>query len=410
MRRTDTLIIGGGQAGLAMSHCLGRLGIDHVVLERGRIAERWRSERWPSLRLLTPNWMTRLPGGGYEGPDPDGFMTGDETVSLLQHYAGRWDAPVQEQTAVLAVEPHDFGFRALTDRGEWRSRTIVIATGQCDLPAVPATAGRLSPRIHQVVPSRYRSPAELPHGGVLVVGGSATGVQLAEEIHLSGRQVTLAAGAHAWLPRRHRGRDIMWWLDRLGLFEKRAEEAGDIAAARMQPSTQLIGGPDPRDIGLETLAALGVRIVGRVAGFDGDHAYLQRDLGFSVEAAKVRTCRILAEIDRAAGGDPAPMPAPWRPEGNEPSRIDLRQSGIRTVLWATGYRRDHSWLRLPVLDAAGELDHRVGVLPVPGLFALGFNFLRRRNSHFIDGVGRDAEELSGQIAAFLGASPRLHAA
>lgn len=410
MRRTDIVIIGGGQAGLAMSACLSRLGLDHVVLERGRVAQRWRAERWASLRLLTPNWMTRLPGGGYRGPDPDGFMTRDETIAFLADYAAAIAAPVEEETNVLSVEGRSPAFRVLTDRGAWSCRAVVIATGHADTPFVPATAGRLAPRYTQIVPTRYREARDLPHGGVLVVGASSTGVQLAEEIRNSGRQVTLAVGDHAWLPRRHRGHDIMWWLHRLGMFDKRAEDAVELAAARGQPSTQLVGSLENRDIGLGTLAGMGVRIVGRLAALDGDSAYLRRDLGRSIEAADARTRRVLAAIDLAAGGGGSPVRPPWRPTDPEPGRIDLRQSGIRTVVWATGYRRDYSWLRLPALDAAGELDHHGGVCRVPGLYALGFNFLRRRNSHFIDGVGRDAEALAAHVAAHLGARAELRAA
>jgi putative flavoprotein involved in K+ transport len=411
MRRTDVVIIGGGQAGLAMSACLGRFGLEHVVLERGRVAQRWRTERWPSLRLLTPNWMTRLPGGGYFGADPDGFMTRDETIAFLADYAAAIAAPVEQETSVLSVESGSpRAFRVLTDRGSFSCRAVVVATGQTDLPFVPATARRLAPRYMQVVPTRYNGARDLPSGGVLVVGASSTGVQLAEEIQNSGRQVTLAVGDHAWLPRRYRGHDIMWWLDRLNLFDKRAKDATELAAARRQPSTQLVGSAEHRDIGLGTLASMGVHIVGRLAALDGDRAFLRRDLGASIEAADARTRRLLAGINAVAGGDTPPERTPWRPTTPEPSRIDLRQSGIRTVLWATGYRRDYSWLRVPTLDANGELDHHGGVCRVPGLYALGFNFLRRRSSHFIDGVGRDAEALSLHIAAHLGAVAHSQAA
>jgi putative flavoprotein involved in K+ transport len=410
MQRTDTIIIGGGQAGLAMSQCLSRRGIDHVVLERGQIGERWRSERWDSLRLLTPNWMTRLPGGGYRGPDPDGFMTRRETIAFLNDYAERISAPLLAETTVEAVDHRLSAFRVTTDRGEWRSRSVVIATGHCDRPFVPGTARRLAPAYRQFVPSSYRSPDQLPNGGVLVVGASATGIQLAEEIHLSGRHVTLAVGRHTRLPRSFGGRDIFWWLDRLGLLDKGVRDLSDLAAARRQPSLQLIGSSDRRDIDLAALAGIGVRIVGRVAGFDGHRAYLKRDLTQSILAAEARLKRISGLIENFAGETFLPHAGPWLPGTEEPQRLDLRQSGIRSVLWATGYSRAYPWLDIPVLDRAGEIIHDEGVCRLPGLCVLGLNFLRRRNSSFIDGVGRDAEALADHLAVHLGAGIRLRAA
>lgn len=410
MQRTDTIIIGGGQAGLAISHCLSRRGIDHVLLERGQVGERWRSERWDSLRLLTPNWMTRLPGGGYRGPDPDGFMTRGETIAFLNDYAERISAPLIEGTTVEAVEHRLSEFRVSTDRGEWRSRSVVIATGHCDRAFVPGTARRLAPAYRQLVPSNYRSPDQLPNGGVLVVGASATGIQLAEEIHLSGRPVTLAVGRHTRLPRSFGGRDIFWWLDRLGLLDKSVHDMSDLAAARRQPSLQLIGSSHRRDIDLATLAGIGIRIVGRVAGIDGHRAYLRRDLSQSIHTAEARLKRISALIEDFAGEAFPPHADPWLPGTDEPQRLDLRQSGIRSVLWATGYRRAYPWLKLPVLDSAGEIVHEGGVCRLPGLVVLGLNFLRRRNSSFIDGVGRDAEMLADHLAIHLGAGFRLRAA
>jgi putative flavoprotein involved in K+ transport len=221
MKRTDTLIIGGGQAGLAMSRCLSDRGVDHVVLERGRVAERWRSERWDSLRLLTPNWQTRLPGFSYDGPSPDGYMAMPELVGS----SSATPRPLPRRCRRAPRARGDRACRAASAcgrmRGDWRARNVVIATGYSDVPYVPPAASRLSPRIVQVVPTRYRNPEQLPPGGVLVVGASATGIQLAEEIHASGRPVTLAVGGHLRMPRTYRGRDILWWLDAMGIFERR---------------------------------------------------------------------------------------------------------------------------------------------------------------------------------------------
>ncbi len=266
MRRSDVLVVGAGQAGLALSACLGQAGIGHVLIERGRVAERWRSERWDSLRLLTPNWMTRLPGHRHDGPDPEGFMGRDVVVELLEGYAAAIAAPVEEGTAVLSVRPAEDGFAVETDRGAWRARAVVVAMGACDLPAVPGWAADLSPEIAQVVPGAYRNPAGLTAGGVLVVGASATGVQFAREIHASGRPVTLAVGRHIRLPRRHRGRDIMEWMDRAGILDEPWWEVPDLAAARRQPSLQLSGAADGVGLDLMRLRAMGVRLVGRAPG------------------------------------------------------------------------------------------------------------------------------------------------
>ena len=410
MERIPALIIGGGQAGLAMSHCLSRRGIDHVVLERGRVAERWRSERWDSLRLLTPNWMSRLPGWTCRGTDPDGFMTMPEVVRMLETYARAVAAPVEDGTAVRSVERTAGGYRVETDRGAWTARAVVIATGHCDRPAVPAMARDLPAVVRQVVPSDYRNPDRLPAGGVLVVGASATGVQLAEELHRSGRPVTLSAGRHTRLPRLYRGRDIMWWMDRIGVLDETAAQVPDLARARGQPSLQLVGHPDRRTIDLGSLQALGVRVVGRSAGVDGHTVCLRDDLAETAAAAQRRLDRLLARIDASplAAGLPA-EDVPPLVLGPSPAALDLRAEGIRTVLWATGYRRDYRWLKVPVLDAGGELIHHGGITPSPGLYVLGLRFLRRRKSNFIDGVGADAEELAGAILGHLATCGRVAA-
>jgi putative flavoprotein involved in K+ transport len=219
MHYIPALIIGAGQAGLAMSCCLSRHGMDHVVLERGRVGERWRSERWDSLRLLTPNWMNQFPGWHYQGPDPAGFMTVAEYVAFLEQYASRSSAPVVNGADVQSVRRVPGGYRVETNRGAWHARCVIIATGHCDVPFVPDIARSLPASIHQVTPTAYRNPDELPDGDVLVVGAAASGAQLAEEIQRSGRQVTISVSRHTRLPRLYRGRDIMCWLDRYGILE-----------------------------------------------------------------------------------------------------------------------------------------------------------------------------------------------
>jgi putative flavoprotein involved in K+ transport len=224
VQRIPTIIIGAGQAGLAMSRCLSAFDIEHVVLERGdHLAHRWRSHSWDSLHLLTPNWMSRLPGFQYDGDDPDGFMSVPELIAFFDRYASSSAAPIQTGTEVLAVDRSVSGFRVVTNRGEWSASSVVVATGYCDLPFIPAASRRVASSIVQIPAPDYRRPAQLPDGGVLVVGASATGVQLADEIQRSGRQVTLAVGRHTRLPRSYRGRDILWWLDRVGVLHQGIE-------------------------------------------------------------------------------------------------------------------------------------------------------------------------------------------
>lgn len=409
MLHTDAVIIGAGQAGLAMSHCLSARGIEHVVLERGRVAERWRSERWDSLRMLTPNWMSRLPGHAYSGAEPEGYLTMPEVVALLASYAAH--APVVTGQAVRSVCRFAGGYRVQASGGTWTARAVVIATGQCDLPFVPAMAAKLPPEIQQLTAAGYRRPSQLPKAGVLVVGASASGAQIAEELHRSGRSVTLSAGRHIRVPRRYRGRDIMDWLDRIGLLAEPADPDRDLALARAQPSFQLVGSPEGRDIDLGTLAALGLRVAGRMESVADGIVRLSDDLAATTATAQRSLDRLLDRIDIAADALAAPRDARPAPIflGPSPLEIDLAAEGIRSVVWATGYRRDYGWLQVPVLDAAGEIRHRGGITPAAGLYVLGLRFLRRRNSSFLDGVGADATELAEDIQDHLANTGRAAA-
>ena len=417
MQRTDIVIIGGGQAGLAMSHCLTRAGIDHVVLERRRVGERWRSERWDSLKLLTPNRMNHLPGPAGRDNDwdggPEGFASARDVAAYLETYAGAFAAPILCHTTVLRVCRHHGDYLVETDRGKFISRGVVVATGDCCTPRVPSGADRLPARIRQIVPSRYRRPDGLPEGGVLVVGASASGIQIADELQRSGRAVTLAVGRHTRLPRRYRGRDIFDWLEAAGVLDERIDRVRDPQAARRQPSLQLVGSADGRSIDLGMLQDTGVRLAGRVTGMDGRAIGLAGDLALRAARADAKLTRLLARIDRHidASGEfhglpPAERLAPVQ-IGPGPDRIDLTSGEITAIVWATGYRRRYPWLQVPVLDAAGEIRHERGITPAAGLYVLGLRFLRRRKSTFIGGVGRDACELTVEIRRFLraGAAP-----
>jgi putative flavoprotein involved in K+ transport len=411
--QTDVVIIGGGQAGLAMSHCLTADGIDHVVLERGRTAERWGSERWDSLRLLTPNWMSRLPGWHYTGPDPDGYMTMEEIAAYFEEYARSFQAPLQTETTVERVSRTSQGFDVRTDRGRWQARAAVIATGWCDVPAIPAMAAQASPAVLQLAPGVYRHPGQLPPGGVLIVGAAATGIQFADEILASGRPVTLAVSRHLRLPRRYRGRDILWWFDRMGLFDERAESVHDIEISRHQPSMQLIGRPDHATLDLQILERRGVRLTGRLSGLDGDRAYFQDDLVAYTAAADIKLAMLRRRIDQFVERtglqdqvEGIPDFEPWCWPAPAPTTLDLEREGIATIIWATGYRRSYPWLDVPVLDSRGEIRHDGGVTPVGGLYVLGLQFQRRRKSSFIDGVGDDARDIAAHVASVFGAQRR----
>ena len=408
MRRIHTLIVGGGQAGLALSRCLSDAGVEHVVLERGRVAERWRSERWDSLRLLTPNWQSRLPGYHYTGPDPDGYMTMPEVVAYLEGYANQCGSVLETGTTVSRVARTDDGYRVDTDGGAWLAEHVVIATGYCDRPFVPAPARRLSEDLVQIVPGRYRNPDQLPRGGVLVVGASASGIQIADELAEAGRPVTLAVGRHIRLPRQYRGRDILWWLDTMGSFSETTEDVADLRASRGQASLQLVGRPDHRTLDLGTLQDHGVRVVGRLLDAEGDRVTFDDDLVGTSAAADVKLASLLTRIEQfrergggagEAFGEPEPFVPLWPRFASRPApgALDLRLERITTVVWATGFRRSYPWLKVPALDARGEIRHRGGITDAPGLYVLGLQFQRRRNSAFIDGVGRDAFELAAHI-------------
>ncbi len=407
MHHTNVLVIGGGQAGLAVSSSLSFHGIEHLVIERGRIGESWR-QRWESLRLLTPTWLSRLPGQPLGEADPDGFMSRDQVVERLEAYAARIDAPILEHTEVFSASTDGRGWQVRTSRGEYSSTSLVVATGHCQKSRIPDCAASLDRSIAQLGADRYRHPDQLPHGNVLVVGASATGVQLARELALSGRGVTLAVGSHTRLPRRYRGKDILFWLDRLGILDRHIEEMPDPRRARGEPSLQLVGAADdtPADLDLAVLAELGVRIVGRLVGADATTVALGANLGEEIAAADLRLARLLDRIDHhlASQGLETVFPASPRPEpivlaGPEPpTAIDLRHAGIESVVWATGFRRTYPWLHAPALDARGEIRHWRGRGALPGLYVLGLQFQNRRRSSFLGGVGLDAREIAVDIA------------
>ncbi len=412
-RRISAVIIGGGHNGLAMSHCLAGLGIDHVVLERGEVANAWRRERWDSLRLLTPNWQTRLPGHAYAGRDPDGFMTMPEVIGFIEEYARLTAAPVQAGTTVTAVHGEADGYRVVTDQGTWRSAIVVLASGAFGIPNVPECAAGLPATVRSLTTAEYKRPAQLPEGGVLVVGASATGVQLAEEIQASGRPVTLAAGEHVRMPRRYRGRDVQWWMDATGVLDKRHTDVDDVVRARRVSSPQLIGSDDHRTLDLNALRQQGVGCIGRLASIQGGRALFSGSLRNQCALADLKMNRLLDSFDqwacRCGVHDALAPPERFLPtivDHRPPLEIDLTSGEIRTVIWATGYRQDLSWLQVPVLDRKGRLQHDGGVTDSPGLVALGLPFLRRRKSSFMHGSTDDVRDLAQHLKGHLDSTVR----
>jgi putative flavoprotein involved in K+ transport len=402
-------VIGAGHAGLAVSHFLSERSIDHVVIERGEVANSWRTERWDSLRLLTPNWQSRLPGMAYAGSDPDGYMTMPEVVDFIDLYARKVGAPVQTNTTVTSLRPKRNGYEVVTDQGVWVSPTVVLATGAFNLPDVPALAAEVPATVVRVTPIDYRGPDQLPEGGVLVVGASATGIQIAEEVHRSGRPVTLSVGEHVRMPRLYRGKDVMWWLEQTGILDERHDEVDDLVRARNLSSPQLVGTPERRTLDLNALTGQGVRLVGRLAGISGGRSQFSGSLRNKCNLADLKLGRLLDTFDEWALGSgiddeldpPHRLPA-TRVDESPPLSIDLNNGEIAGIVWATGFRPDYSWLHARVLDHRGRLRHDGGVVTdAPGLYRIGLNLLRRRKSSFIHGAEDDARELTEHLAAHL---------
>jgi putative flavoprotein involved in K+ transport len=378
------------------------------VLERGEVANSWRRERWDSLRLLTPNWQSRLPGLRYEGLDPDGYMTMGEVTEFIDRFAKVSGAPVRAGTNVTSLRPDDDGYHVTTDRGEIHARTVVIASGACNRPAVPPLREAVPASVEQLTPLRYRDPAQLPDGGVLVVGASATGVQLAAEIRQSGRPVTLSVGEHVRLPRTYRGRDVLWWMDASGVWDQRYDEVEDLTRARRLPSPQLVGTPERTTLDLNALVSMGVELVGRWAAVRDGRALLSGGLRNMFSLADLKMERLLDTFDewaRTGEGDadvgPPERFAPTRAPESVRLQLDLRNGEIRSIVWATGFRPDYEWLDVPVVDAKGQLRHEGGVVDSPGLYALGLPVLRRRRSTFICGIEDDAREVIDHLTRYL---------
>jgi putative flavoprotein involved in K+ transport len=410
----ETVIVGGGQAGLALSHELQSAGREHVVLERGRTVERWRSERWDSLTLLSPNWMTRLPGQHYDGPDPDGFMLRDEVVRFFERYVASLRARVHEGVTVESVGTRDDGaFDVGTDHGSWRARNVVVATGMFQLPQLPAWGAKLPSTVLQLHSSHYRGPAQLPPGAVLVVGSGASGFQIAEELNHHGRRVFFSLGRHERPPRRYRGKDVMGWLEQMGVFDQvtssptdRWQRANGASEAKLPPSPALTGVAGGHDLDPHQLAADGVLLLGRLAGLDAGVLGIAPDLQQSLAAGDASYMAWRDRIEgyirlnevRAPEEPPARRYAMSESERTPIDRLDVRANGLSAVVWATGFATDFSWVHAPVFQPDGHPMHYRGVTDTPGVYFLRIAPFYKRKATLIDGVEEDAGFLAEQIS------------
>src|SRR6266567_2349967 len=401
IENVDVAVIGAGQAGLATSWYLTQAGADHVVFDGGRIAETWRSRRWDSFCLVTPNWAVNLPGAAYAGPSPDGFMSLAELVAFFESWAASFRPHVQEMTHVLRLQADSDGrfLLSLADR-QVRARTVVVASGSYHKAHRPAGAEALPPTLHQVLAEDYGSPAKLPPGNVLIVGSGQTGCQLAEELHEAGRKVFLACGRCPWIPRRLAGHDLVWWMIKSGFMDRTPDKLPS-PAARLVGNPQATGHGGGHDLHFRTLHDLGVELLGRYLGADGSTIHFANDLAASVDFGDARWGDVRGYIDAYCSktGTPRPeyhLPPPMRIKTR--AALDVARDGVGTVIWTSGYRPEYGWVRFPVFDDMGFPIQTDGATAVPGLYFVGVHWLRKTKSSILYGVGEDAEVVTRQIA------------
>ena len=393
--RVDTVVVGAGQAGLAASWHLTRRGVDHVVLERGRVGRSWREERWDGFVLNTPNWAQQLPGFAYAGDDPDGFAPRAEVIDYLEAYAASFDAPVREEVAATSLRAAPEVYELETSAGPLRARAVVVATGAYQRPAPSPLRDAAPTGVFQQHTAEYRNPADLPDGAVLVVGSGQSGCQVAEELVGAGRAVHLSVGACPWLPRRHRGRDLVAWMVEAGLMDQTVDTLpGPEALLACNPA--LSGTEGGHDCNPLTLAERGVVPVGRLEGFRDGRALFADDLAANLNKGAQFEAALRRGFDEHAGLEPEPPPAelPRLPGVRE---LDL--DGVGAIVWANGFRPDYGWIELPVFDAAGRPLHERGLTTLPGLAFVGMHWLHKRKSSLFLGVGEDAEHVVEQLCA-----------
>jgi putative flavoprotein involved in K+ transport len=398
-------VIGGGQAGLAMSYQLKQQGIDHVILEKNRIAHAWRTQRWDAFCLVTPNWQCQLPGFPYSGTDPKGFMLRDEIVAYIEAYANHISAPIKEGVSVVRLKQDPGGGFALeTSAGGITADAVVLAVSGYHVPNVPRMAERLDRSVTQLHSSEYRNPDQLPSGEILVIGSGQSGCQIAEDLHLSGRKVHLAVGSAPRCPRVYRGRDAVEWLDDLGQYDLPVDKHSLKEKVRKNANHYLTGRDGGRDIDLRKFALEGMTLYGRLNDIQNGTLCFADDLGKNLDNADRIYNGICSLIDDhiarntiAAPESPHYQPV-WKP-AEVPTELDPAQAGISAVIWTTGFRSDWSWVDLPIFDGAGYPTHRRGVTSMNGVYVLGLPWLYTWGSGRFVGVGRDAAFIAEQIAA-----------
>jgi len=397
----DTVVVGAGQAGLATSFCLARDDRPHLVLERGRVAERWRSERWDGFALNTPNWAQRLPGFHYTGGEPDAFATRAEVIQYLEDYSRSFAAPVREQAEVTAVRRTASGFRVELDGDAMTARNVVIAAGAYQRPTANPVSELLPPDVRQLHTSAYRNPGQLPDGAVLIIGGGQSGCQIAEELLGAGRRVFLSAGRCPWLPRRDRGRELVHWLIDTGLADETVDTLPS-PAARLTCNPPVSGNDGGHDCNPRWLAARGAVLLGRVAGVSGHTVRIAEGLTESLAFADEFLATFRRRVDEFVAATALDVPEREPDDPPEPlpglDALDLRREGVTTVLWANGFRPDHAWVEGVEVDAQGWPLHERGASPVPGLYFVGLHWLHKRKSSLFLGVGEDAEHVVATMA------------
>ena len=403
--RHDTVVIGGGQAGLVMSAVLQQRGREHVVVERRRVGERWRAERWDSLRFQFPNWSLQLPGYIYTGSDPDGSAHYSEILRVIEDYAASIRAPVREHTEVveLAEDGDGKGFVVSMAAGCFHARRVVVATGPFQRPNIPQIAHDISPSVLQTDPTRYHGPAELPAGAVLIVGSGASGCQIADELLHAGRRVYLSVSRHRRAPRRFRGEDLYWWLEKMGRF---AQTIDTFPNRQWPPSVVVTGVNGGYDVNVRQLAADGVDVIGRVVGASGDRLAIdtkanqildEADTAYADFLSAAREFALTAIQEELAEEQPA-EPTRLLTAINEIDSLDLAKQNITTIIWATGYAYDFDWVNVPVFDKRGRPAQQHGITQSPGLYFLGLHWMHTFKSGLFSGVGADAEYLAEHIA------------
>jgi putative flavoprotein involved in K+ transport len=407
----SVVIIGGGQAGLAMSYQLKQAGIDHVVLEKNQIAHSWKTQRWDAFCLVTPNWQCQLPGFPYQGSDPKGFMVREEIVSYVESYARHISAPVREGIAVTRLQQGaNGGFRLETSAGEITADAVVLAVSGYHVPNVPLMASRLDASVKQLHSSAYRNPESLPPGGVLVVGSGQSGCQIAEDLHLAGRKVHLAVGSAPRCPRVYRGRDAVEWLDDLGQYDLPVDQHGLKEKVRKNANHYLTGRDGGRDIDLRKFALEGMTLHGRLKDIHDGNLCFADDLAKNLDNADRVYNGICGLIDDhiARSGIAAPESSHYEPvwqPGETANTLDPAAAGVGSVIWTTGFRADWSWVELPIFDGAGYPTHRRGVTSMDGVYVLGMPWLYTWGSGRFVGVGRDSGYIAEHVAAQLASAP-----